>query len=305
MAKSADAFRTISEVAEWLDTPAHVLRFWESRFNQIKPVKRAGGRRYYRPNDMLLLGGIKKLLHEDGMTIKGAQKLLSTDGIKKVSALSQSLDPEDRAALDQTPDDTVVEMAIEPSVDDVVLDVAEAPSISDDALETPPLDEAAPMPDVAIVPEAAPEIEPETVEPVNIVETVDETAAEPETVIPFEATLEPEPEPVATVDAVAETLPELEPASDVPAEPEPEMAADLAPEPSEEPVAETMSPTLPDSETPELEIADTSPTFDEAQPKALDTAQSEETQAQLVSIYSRLTALHERMKSNIDPKRQG
>lgn len=92
MAKSADAFRTISEVADWLDTPAHVLRFWESKFSQIKPVKRAGGRRYYRPNDMRLIGGIKKLLHDDGMTIKGVQKILRSEGIKYVTALSQPLD---------------------------------------------------------------------------------------------------------------------------------------------------------------------------------------------------------------------
>ena len=91
MQKSADAFRTISEVAEWLDTPTHVLRFWESKFSQIKPVKRAGGRRYYRPKDMLLIGGIKRLLHDDGMTIKGAQKLLKEQGIKHVSSLSQPL----------------------------------------------------------------------------------------------------------------------------------------------------------------------------------------------------------------------
>ena len=88
MDKSPDAFRTITEVAEWLDTPAHVLRFWESRFSQIKPVKRAGGRRYYRPNDMLLLGGIKKLLHDDGTTIKGVQKILREQGIKHVQSLS-------------------------------------------------------------------------------------------------------------------------------------------------------------------------------------------------------------------------
>ena len=88
MAKSADAFRTISEVAEWLDTPAHVLRFWESKFTQVKPVKRAGGRRYYRPQDMMLLGGIKKLLHDDGMTIKSVQKLLRQEGVKHVSAFS-------------------------------------------------------------------------------------------------------------------------------------------------------------------------------------------------------------------------
>jgi len=92
MEKSPDAFRTISEVSEWLETPAHVLRFWESRFSQVKPVKRAGGRRYYRPSDMLLLGGIKKLLHEDGMTIRGVQKILREQGVKHVSGLSQPLE---------------------------------------------------------------------------------------------------------------------------------------------------------------------------------------------------------------------
>ncbi len=90
--KSADAFRTISEVSEWLDTPAHVLRFWESKFSQVKPIKRAGGRRYYRPADMQLLGGIKKLLHDDGMTIKGAQKLLRENGIRFVANMSQPLE---------------------------------------------------------------------------------------------------------------------------------------------------------------------------------------------------------------------
>lgn len=90
--KSPDAFRTISEVADWLDTPAHVLRFWESRFPQVKPVKRAGGRRYYRPSDMALLGGIKRLLHEDGMTIRGVQKMLKADGVRRIAALSQPID---------------------------------------------------------------------------------------------------------------------------------------------------------------------------------------------------------------------
>lgn len=88
MIKSAEAFRTISEVAELLDTPAHVLRFWESRFSQLKPVKRAGGRRYYRPGDVALLGGIKQLLHEDGLTIRGVQKILREQGQRHVAALS-------------------------------------------------------------------------------------------------------------------------------------------------------------------------------------------------------------------------
>ena len=92
MVKSADAFRTISEVADWLGVQTHVLRFWESKFTQVKPVKRAGGRRYYRPADMQLLGGIQKLLHEDGLTIKGVQKLLREQGMAHVSALSPAVD---------------------------------------------------------------------------------------------------------------------------------------------------------------------------------------------------------------------
>lgn len=94
MNKSPDAFRTISEVADWLGVQTHVLRFWESKFTQVKPVKRAGGRRYYRPSDMELLGGIKKLLHEDGMTIKGVQKLLREEGVGYVSSHSRPLEHE-------------------------------------------------------------------------------------------------------------------------------------------------------------------------------------------------------------------
>ncbi|OYX25276.1 MAG: hypothetical protein B7Z10_06815 [Rhodobacterales bacterium 32-66-7] len=88
MDKSPDAFRTISEVADVLGTPAHVLRFWESRFPQIKPVKRAGGRRYYRPSDVALLSGIKRLLHDDGLTIRGVQQVLRDQGVRHVAALS-------------------------------------------------------------------------------------------------------------------------------------------------------------------------------------------------------------------------
>lgn len=87
MEKSAEAFRTISEVAELLGTPAHVLRFWESRFPQVRPVKRAGGRRYYRPADVALLGGIRRLLHDEGMTIRGVQKILKEQGVRHVAGL--------------------------------------------------------------------------------------------------------------------------------------------------------------------------------------------------------------------------
>ena len=84
-AKSAGAFRTISEVATELNVPQHVLRFWESRFIQIKPVKRAGGRRYYRPEDVDLLKGIRALLYSDGFTIKGVQKVLKERGQRHVA----------------------------------------------------------------------------------------------------------------------------------------------------------------------------------------------------------------------------
>jgi DNA-binding transcriptional MerR regulator len=84
MSKSPNAFRTISEVSETLDIPAHVLRFWESKFNQIRPVKRGGGRRYYRPEDIDLLRGVRDLLYDDGMTIKGVQKIFKEQGVKHV-----------------------------------------------------------------------------------------------------------------------------------------------------------------------------------------------------------------------------
>lgn len=83
-AKSAEAFRTISEVALDLQVPQHVLRFWETKFSQIKPLKRGGGRRYYRPEDVDLLRGIRHLLYDDGYTIKGVQKVLRENGARHV-----------------------------------------------------------------------------------------------------------------------------------------------------------------------------------------------------------------------------
>ena len=84
MSKAAEAFRTISEVADLLDVPKHVLRFWEAKFPQIRPMKRGGGRRYYRPEDMTLLCGIRHLLHAQGYTIKGVQKILREQGVEQV-----------------------------------------------------------------------------------------------------------------------------------------------------------------------------------------------------------------------------
>ncbi len=82
--KSPEAFRTISEVSKDLSLPQHVLRFWETKFAQIKPIKRGGGRRYYRPEDVKLLKGIKNLLYNDGYTIRGVQKVIKENGTKKL-----------------------------------------------------------------------------------------------------------------------------------------------------------------------------------------------------------------------------
>ena len=87
--KQAGAFRTISEVAEDLDVPQHVLRFWETRFAQVRPLKRAGGRRYYRPEDVDLIAGIRHLLHVQRYTIKGAQRVLKEHGVRFVQAVGR------------------------------------------------------------------------------------------------------------------------------------------------------------------------------------------------------------------------
>jgi DNA-binding transcriptional MerR regulator len=87
--KRPGAFRTISEVAEELDVPQHVLRFWETKFGQIKPVKRAGGRRYYRPDDIDLIKGVRRLLHGQGYTIRGAQRILKESGVRFVQSVGR------------------------------------------------------------------------------------------------------------------------------------------------------------------------------------------------------------------------
>lgn len=147
MDKSPDAFRTISEVAESLDTPAHVLRFWESRFPQIKPVKRAGGRRYYRPSDVALLTGIKRLLHDEGLTIRGVQKILRDQGVRHVAGLS-----DDSVSLDEV-------LPVEALADDTAStpqEVAEAGFIAIDDSEPEP--EPAPVRRIVRTPAAQSEL---------------------------------------------------------------------------------------------------------------------------------------------------
>lgn len=110
--KGREAFRTISEVADELDLPQHVLRFWESKFSQIKPLKRGGNRRYYRPDDVTLLRAIKVLLHTEGYTIKGVQKLFKAQGLR--ATVAQALGLEDEGVAPATaPADTAPAVAEE------------------------------------------------------------------------------------------------------------------------------------------------------------------------------------------------
>ncbi len=110
MDKSPEAFRTISEVAEDMELPQHVLRFWETRFPQIKPLKRGGGRRYYRPDDVELLRAIKQLLYGEGYTIKGVQKLLREQGAAGVVRGSREAAPAISEGADSPPPDAASEV---------------------------------------------------------------------------------------------------------------------------------------------------------------------------------------------------
>ncbi len=210
MNKSPDAFRTISEVADWLGTPTHVLRFWESRFPQVKPVKRAGGRRYYRPADMALLGGIKKLLHDDGLTIRGVQKILREEGVKHVAGLSPPVDP-GQDEPDEAVEDTAKVLPLRPAAAEAPADAgpggtaaAATDSPADDDIPAflrrprPAPEPAAPetaalQPDIGDDVAAAAEAEPAPAE-----------AAEPEAAEPPE----PAPEPAAPRPVTLPDIPE-------------------------------------------------------------------------------------------------
>ncbi len=179
MAKARDAFRTISEVSDWLDTPAHVLRFWESKFSQVKPVKRAGGRRYYRPQDMALLAGIKTLLHEQGMTIKGAQKLLREQGVKHVAGLADK----DPAASADTP--AAVARTSKPVA-------AEPVQVSEPAPPAKPTEDAPPAPALETV-VAFTAMPPATLPPAGVSTAAQATKPTPEPILPREAATPAEP----------------------------------------------------------------------------------------------------------------
>lgn len=252
MDKSPDAFRTISEVADWLDTPTHVLRFWESRFTQVKPVKRAGGRRYYRPSDMELLGGIKQLLHNDGMTIRGVQKLLREEGVKHVAAMSPPLDS-DMVAEDR--DDTLDGAALPDTAA-----TAPAPMVTDAPQETD--DNVVPLSrtlaetedhDRESLPSAANAASERQGEPE---EQQSEPAAESDDARPdLPSRTEPEPEVAAKPEPEAE--PEIEEADEPEAEIEPAEAR-AKPDPEPEPAVASAEPD-PEAAAPRPAIVDVPP----------------------------------------------
>jgi DNA-binding transcriptional MerR regulator len=116
VAKGPEAFRTISEAADELGVPQHVLRFWETKFSFIRPMKRAGGRRFYRPQDLMVLRGVRALLHEDGYTIKGVQRLHKEQGIRRLLAAAEGGDgagAHEHAAFDEGLIDQDAEAALE------------------------------------------------------------------------------------------------------------------------------------------------------------------------------------------------
>ncbi|MFP7673029.1 MerR family transcriptional regulator [Marivita sp. S0852] len=300
MSKSADAFRTISEVADWMDTPAHVLRFWESKFTQVKPVKRAGGRRYYRPADMRLLGGIKKLLHEDGMTIKGAQKILREKGIKHVSSLCTLSvgdeedaedvfiddvvipDPEDRVIPFSKPVDT--DPAPQTVAEDAVAEDVGPEEIAAEPPETPSAEPEQPEPEAQDQPDDAPQ--PETIPP------------EPEPVA--HADITPEPDVVDSPEEVAEPVPET---SDIPDD-EPGDASEPAPLPGfiqqpEEVQANAPAPSAPDP-TP-VAAADPDPTPAMEMPEAVVDAPADDPPPGALSVLARITHLTPETARQIAP----
>lgn len=161
MEKGPEAFRTISEVAEELGVPQHVLRFWETRFPQIKPIKRGGGRRYYRPNDVDLLTGIKHLLYGEGYTIRGVQRILREQGGRKVAAYADGGAPAPEAA-DQDLAEVRADRAAEAEASIGLLGLQAGPE-----LWAPQRRPSSELPPPAQVAAPAPAATPDRVEPVR------------------------------------------------------------------------------------------------------------------------------------------
>ncbi|MEL6585517.1 MAG: MerR family transcriptional regulator [Pseudomonadota bacterium] len=230
--KSDGAFRTIREVADWLGVPTHVLRFWESKFDQIAPVKGAGGRRYYRPDDMRLLGGIKVMLHDQGLTIRGVQQKIDDEGTEALMDLSPRLEmPDGPPARTRK----VIRNDAPP---------ADTPAKADPAPAAPPPEPLADMPDAAEAP--APDGNPEGGPEGGIDATGD---APPDTADPVTAAPEgapsPAPAPVPKPDPVAAPPVDPTPVAAPHADPAPKTAAPAEPSPVQAPAAPMPTPVPP------------------------------------------------------------
>ncbi|MBL8562128.1 MAG: MerR family transcriptional regulator [Gemmobacter sp.] len=330
MDKSPDAFRTISEVADFLETPAHVLRFWESRFPQIKPVKRAGGRRYYRPADVALLAGIRQLLHQDGMTIRGVQKILRDQGVRHVIALS---DPNFPPA--SVPEDEAFDGMAEPTPDEAedgsnivaLTDWRFGTAAPEPAVRAGDGDLPWDSPEAAATPTAAPELLAEALPPApelhvgaaSLVADPDSlSAADPAS--EEEPTL-PSPAPLqwSLFDAIAPE--DSAPAADLP---QPEAEAPLAQaSPPDLPLAQTVlseaddPPQAQPDESPAHEAAETiqappAPTSNPSGPdlpwlpprlRALHAALDGQARPDLAPVLARARALHARLRDAAQSRR--
>lgn len=290
MSKSPQAFRTIREVADWLDVAAHVLRFWESKFPQIKPVKRAGGRRYYRPGDMELVGGIKVLLHDQGMTIKGVQNMLASEGIARVSQLAPPLDedatPSEASEVDLWEAELNALEASDAAEERRESRDAAQPELFDLAPEPLPIEQEpveAPDPEAAveaeIVPDALADPAPEPEDEAESVEAQAEITASPE---PDSAPL-PEPEVVPEAPEIAEPAPVAEP------------------QPAVEPAAVEHSADPIPADPPSIDPAPHEPPKPAAPPPAMGVLMAELAARQkaapesLVPVQARLAALQSRL----------
>lgn len=250
MEKSREAFRTISEVAEWLDVPTHVLRFWESRFSQIKPVKRAGGRRYYRPSDMRVIGGVKTLLHDQGMTIRGVQKLLREQGIKHVSSFSPSIYG---AANDDDDSDTIDHRETEAPANEPAVP-AQAARSTREATPAPAVDEIVAKVDQDDAAIGVVEVEEIHVELEESSEAISDEISEPGF---FDQSEHSEPSEPAIEQVSFRHSPSTRPSPRV--APEPEAETDVALEPQAEARPAPQIPPTPD--VPMKDPADDAPGY--------------------------------------------
>ena len=281
MSKSAEAFRTISEVAEWLGVQTHVLRFWESKFSQVRPVKRAGGRRYYRPADMLLLGGIRRLLHEDGLTIKGVQKVLREEGVAHVSDLSKPLDELTSAQIDGDLAPAQPEVLEAELAKPTPPPVAHADPVEEAETDQPELPLVAHAPAMPEPKDAPPPIVAEAIEPevatstdVSVDDALKHTAHAPDTAVdpqlttnvdaPAEATTDPSEKPKPDIPDVIVAEPvELTPEEReiLGEDPTSEEAASAEPSPAPEPAQPAKPQIIDVPDTPALEEISASPTL--------------------------------------------